>query len=77
MEMLKKSNFESMARKNNVKKIRISWDDDSRYCIDPEEEVRKAFTQMTDEQLQFHLQIPGKNRDYAEALLNYRNKKNM
>lgn len=43
--------------------------------FNPEQEIKKAFTKMTDAQLNFHLQIPGKNHDYAKAILEHRKNK--
>jgi hypothetical protein len=74
MKLLKRANLEAMARKTNINFP--AWDDEERLNIDPEEEIKYAFTKMTDEQLEFHAQIGGKNKQYADVLLNFRKKDN-
>lgn len=65
--------YKVMAQKL-ARTTRPDWSDESRYQTNPEEEIKKAFIKMTDEQLQFHLTIPGKNHEYAKAILEHRKK---
>jgi len=73
--ILKESGYSNVLKKSKTRQPKPeTWEDNSRCNIDPEEEVKRAFTKMTEKQLQFHLQVGGKNAQYAKAILNFRNK---
>jgi len=76
MSTLKDNSFKAMSKKASKTPPKPqAWEEDLRDDFDREEEMRNAFTMMTDEQLRYHATLFGKNKDYAEALLKHRNKK--
>ena len=73
---MSREEYKKMSQKLAVV-VRQPWDDGRVDTIDPQEEMKKAFLKMSDAQLNFHLHIPGKNREYAKAILNHRKNKKM
>jgi len=73
VKVLKKYGYNNM----NSKQEKASWDDDERFELDNNEELKKAFVQMNDEQLKFHLLVGGLNKKYAETVINFRARKNI
>jgi len=68
-----KKTYKEMSRKLSARGHR-EISEDARLELDPQEEIKKAFTLMTDEQLRFLLSLGGKNAQYAQALIDHRNK---
>jgi hypothetical protein len=75
ISLAKKEYKEKMRRLAGHSATAVPYDDyETRIALDPQEEIKKAFTKMTNEQLQFQITIGGKNKEYAQALLNHRKK---
>lgn len=72
-KLLERHGFSSMQNR----RVPEPWNDESRFNLDPTEELKDAFTLMNDEQLKFHLLIGGKNTLYAKALLDSRKQRRL
>lgn len=69
--ILKESGYKHVIKRH---KETPDWDSQERLDLNPEEEIKLAFTKMTNQQLEFHQQLGGKNKQYAETLLKHRRK---